>query len=282
MDSKRYSFKLEFDHYQDGRTYHGLDKLCLNNLIQDNTYMKDYLAYVMMDEFGVSTPLCSYVYITVNGEDWGLYLAVEGVEDSFLERNYDSEGELYKPDSMSNGGGRGNGQDFDMDKFMEENGLTDEDGDGKPDGLPETEGGSQDAEGTGENGGFQGGRPGSEGEFPGGDFSGGGFPGGDFPGGMFGGDDVKLKYTDDDENSYSNIFGNAKTDISKADKKRLISSLKDLSEYENLEEVLNMDEVLRYFVVHNFLVNGDSYTGTMVHNYYLYENNGMLEMIPWD
>ena len=91
----RYSFKLEFDHYQDGIQYQGLDKLNLNNIIQDNTYMKDYLSYRMMQEFGVDAPLCSYAYITVNGEEWGLYLAVEGVEESFLERNYgDGSGEL--------------------------------------------------------------------------------------------------------------------------------------------------------------------------------------------
>ena len=81
--------------------------------------MKDYLTYTMMNEFGAAAPLCSFVYITVNGEDWGLYLAVEGVEDSFLERNYGSDyGELYKPDSMSFGGGRGNGKDFNMNDFM--------------------------------------------------------------------------------------------------------------------------------------------------------------------
>lgn len=84
----RYSFKIEFDHYDSTISYHGLDKLSLNNIIQDNTYMKDYLTYQMMGYFGVDAPLCSYVYITVNGEDWGLYLAVEGVEESFLERNY--------------------------------------------------------------------------------------------------------------------------------------------------------------------------------------------------
>ena len=79
---------------------------------------KDYLVYRLMGNFGVASPLCSYVYITVNGEDWGLYLAVEGVEDAFLERNYGKEaGELYKPDSMSFGGGRGNGRDFDMEDF---------------------------------------------------------------------------------------------------------------------------------------------------------------------
>ena len=72
----RYSFKIEFDHYDSTISYHGLDKLSLNNIIQDNTYMKDYLTYQMMGYFGVDAPLCSYVYITVNGEDWCLYLAV--------------------------------------------------------------------------------------------------------------------------------------------------------------------------------------------------------------
>ena len=111
MDSSRYSFKIEFDQYENGKTYHGLDKLCLNNIIQDNTYMKDYLAYTLMYDFGVDAPLCSYAYITVNGEDWGLYLAVEAIEESFLERNYGSNyGDLYKPDAMGFGGGRGNGK----------------------------------------------------------------------------------------------------------------------------------------------------------------------------
>ena len=110
MDSDRYSFKIEFDHYDSAFSYHGLDKLSLNNVIQDNTFMKDYLTYRMMHDFGVPAPLTSFAYITVNGEDWGLYLAVEGVEDAFLLRNYGkSHGELYKPDSMDMGGGRGNG-----------------------------------------------------------------------------------------------------------------------------------------------------------------------------
>lgn len=88
--NNRYSFKVEFDHYDSSKTYYGLDKLNLNNLIQDNTMMKDYLVYRLMGDFGVAAPLCSYVYLTVNGEDWGLYLAVEGVEEAFLRRNYGS------------------------------------------------------------------------------------------------------------------------------------------------------------------------------------------------
>lgn len=261
MDSDRYSFKLEFDHYDSGRTYYGLDKLSLNNIIQDATYMKDYLTYRMMGAFGADAPLCSYVFITVNGQDWGLYLAVEGVEDAFLRRNYGSaSGELYKPDSMSFGGGRGNGREFDMKNVMD----LGEDGapPSPPDGQP-----------------FHGGQAASEdgqGVPQGGHGRGGG------PGGGMGSDDVKLRYIDDDPDSYSNIFQNAKTEVSKADQTRLIASLKALNDGEHLEEVLDIDEVLRYFVVHNFVRNGDSYTGSMVHNYYLYEEAGRLSMIPWD
>ena len=266
MDSDRYSFKLEFDHYDSARTYYGLDKLSLNNLIQDTTCMKDYLTYRMMSAFGVDAPLCSYVYITVNGEDWGLYLAVEGVEDAFLRRNYGTDsGQLYKPDSMSFGGGRGNGREFRMEDFAA--------GDNA---LPAQPGG-QDFPGAQD-------FPGRQDDIPGGgrrnDGEPGGFEGG--PGGGMGSDDVKLRYIDDDPDSYSNIFQNAKTAVSKADQTRLIASLKALSENDRLKDVLDIDEVLRYFVVHNFVCNGDSYTGSMVHNYYLHEKDGRLSMIPWD
>ncbi len=308
MNSQRYSFKIEFDHYDNNKSYYGLDKLALNNLIQDTTMMKDYLAYTMMNAFGVNAPLCSFVYITVNGEDWGLYLAVESVEDGFLRRNYGGDaGNLYKPDSTGFGGGKGNGREFNMTNFWKENfSSDDEDGqqgrenstpaaetavpgfpfgaDFDPSQMPAMPGGDFDpSQMTGmpsmpagekpegfdpQNGGRRGG-PGR------------GEPGGG-PGGGMGSSDVKLQYTDDELDSYSNIWNNAKTNITGADKERLIESLKKLSENEDIESVVDIDQVIRYFVVHNYVCNGDSYTGAMIHNYYLYEKDGQLAMIPWD
>ncbi|MBQ7582490.1 MAG: CotH kinase family protein [Lachnospiraceae bacterium] len=279
LDSDRYSFKIEFDCYDSSGNYKGLDKLCLNNLIQDYTMMKDYVAYKLMNEFGVAAPLVSYCYITVNGEDWGLYLAVEAVEDSFLARNYGTNhGNLYKPDSMTMGGGRGNGRGFDMrDADFDEMGMQNpfENGE-RPEGMPEIPDGS-DGKMPG----------GSDGERPEG-FPGGGPDGGPGGGPGMGSSDVKLQYIDDDVDSYSAIFNSAKTNIRQSDKKRLIRSLKALSEgIENDDEssvasAVDIEEVMRYMVVHNFVVNGDSYTGGMIHNYYLYEEDGQLAMIPWD
>ncbi len=265
MDSERYSFKIEFDQYDSSITYHGLDKLSLNNLIQDTTMMKDYLTYTMMNEFGVDAPLCSFVYITVNGEDWGLYLAVEGVEDAFLTRNYGADyGELYKPDSMSFGGGRGNGKDFDMGDFMNREESAGTEKERTMPEMPEMPDMSDMPE---------------MGDFDPSSMFGGGGKGGF--GGM-GSSDVKLQYIDDNANSYSNIWNNAKTDITSADQSRLIESLRKLSAGEEIETVVEIEQVIRYFVVHNFVCNGDSYTGSMIHNYYLYEENGRLSMIPWD
>lgn len=238
VDNDRYSYKIEFDHYDSTNTYHGLDKLCLNNIIQDNTYMKDYLTYQMMNQMGVASPLCSYAYITVNGEDWGLYLAVEGVEESFLQRNFGRDyGELYKPDSMNMGGGKPGGAGGKMGGGVD-GGMPDGAGDKMPDGMGN--------------------------------------------GMINASDDVLLKYIDDDTESYSNIFDQAKTDITDADKTRLIQSLKKLSDGEDLEDTIDINAVIRYFVVHNFVLNFDSYTGSMIHNYYLYEDDGQLQMLPWD
>ncbi|QUO38174.1 CotH kinase family protein [Dysosmobacter sp. Marseille-Q4140] len=57
---------------------------------------------------------------------------------------------------------------------------------------------------------------------------------------------------------------------------------KQLNEGTDIEAVVDVDQVIRYFVVHNFVCNFDSYTGSMIHNYYLYEEDGLLSMIPWD
>ena len=260
-DNDRYSFKIEFDHYQKKKTYRGLDKLSLNNIIQDATYMKDYWSYTFMNQMGLASPLCSYTEIYVNGEYWGLYLAVEGVEEAFLERNYGEDyGELYKPDSLSFGGGRGNGQAFDMQDFekklqgddTEEQAAADENA-ANDNAAPTMPQDIQRATRINR-----------------GDFKQGGGMGG------MGSSDVKLQYIDDDPDSYANIFDNAKTKVKKKDQARLIEALKKLSEGDT--SAVDTDAVAMYMAVHNFLCNGDSYTGSMVHNYYLYEKDGVMSM----
>ncbi|WP_293009796.1 CotH kinase family protein, partial [Oscillibacter sp. UBA6647] len=295
-DSDRYSFKIEFDHYQTGQTYYGLDKLALNNIAQDNTYLKDYISYQMMNAFDADSPLCSFIYITVNGEDWGLYLAVEGIEDAYASRNYGSDsGQIYKPDSMNmmGGGNGGNGETREMPAGNDRRQFRQTADENAEQQTQETTDAStkqqigQTADADVEQQTRQAADENTEQNTAAnqdtGDSSERAALSAENQGGMGGGStDVALVYSDDDYDSYSNIFDNAVFDITDSDKDRLISTLKQLSTGENLEEIVNIEEVLRYFVVHNFVLNFDSYTGSMMHNYYLYEKDGMLSMIAWD
>ena len=252
-DTDRYSFKLEFDHYIEGQTCYGLDKLILNNNYADATNMKEAIVYDMYQYLGVDASLYNYAKICVNGDYWGVYLALEAVEDSFMLRSYGTEdGNLYKPESMGIGGGvDGNG-------FPQKGEM--------PDGedFPQ-KGETPDGEDFPQMG-----------EAPNGEAA-------DIKMGIMGGNGgADLNYTDDDLDSYSTIWDGEITDSDKKDHKRVVEALKNISEGTDLETYMDVDNILKYMAVHTFVVNDDSLSGTMAHNYYLYEYNGKLNILPWD
>ena len=256
----RYSFKLEFDHYVDGQTCFGLDKLILNNNYADATNMKEALIYDMYQYLGADASLYNYAKLSVNGEYWGVYLALEAVEDSFLLRNYGvQDGELYKPDSMNIGGGKDFG-DFNADDI--------DFGDLNLGDMPPPDRNAAPAEQ----------KTAAAGERPADDF---GFGGGKGGFSMSGGG-ADLNYTDDELDSYETIWDGEITDTTKADHKRVVTALKNISEGNALEDYMDVDNLLRYMAVHVFSVNEDSLSGMMAHNYYLYEAGGKLNLIPWD
>ena len=49
----RYSLKLEFDHFNKGGHYYGLDKFSLDSFFQDNSCLKSFFAFDMMSFMGV-------------------------------------------------------------------------------------------------------------------------------------------------------------------------------------------------------------------------------------
>ena len=281
----RYSFKIEFDHYVDGQTCFGLDKLILNNNYADATSMKEALIYDLYHYFDADASLYNYAKISVNGEYWGVYLALEAVEDSFMLRNYGTQdGELYKPDSMDIGG-------FDMGD-MDMGGM--DMGDFSPSDMPsggfnfpqfsgempkeDTSPASGSSEGLPENSGGAS-QPPDSGSFDFGDMD---FGGMGFGGFSLGGGGANLNYTDDDPDSYSTIWEGEVTKTTDADHTRVITALKHIAEGSDLETYMDVDNLLRYMAVHVFSVNEDSLSEMMAHNYYLYEYNGQLNIIPWD
>ena len=50
----------------------------------------------------------------------------------------------------------------------------------------------------------------------------------------------------------------------------------------DIESVLDVDSALKYIAINTVLGNYDSYNGNMLQNYYLYEQEGKMTVIPWD
>lgn len=358
-DSDRFSLKLNFDKYVEDQNCYGLDKLVLNNVFGDTTYLKEYMSYDLFDYLEVPSSLHTFADIYVNDEHYGFYLALEDVDDSFLTRNYgeDYTGAAYKPESFEmnadakkagggnlpqgnnggyfggenqpqgndggNPGGGKDGQNMDIAKLFT---LTDKSGketdwnkiipdNFKTDSISQIiykDGTAADfnfrdlmnidltkiAAFKDENGakadvsgytlavsfkkpqntsGKQGQNDDNQNQgVP--DNKGAGGAGGQ-NGGSLG---VNLVYNGDELSNYSNIFDNAITKTKETDNKRLIATLKAISEGKDLEKYIDVDEVLRYTAVNVFLVNLDSYFSNMGHNYVLYEDKGKLSMLPWD
>ena len=192
-NSDRYSWKLDFDYYQEGQSLDGLKKLNLNNNYSDASMMREYLSYQLMEEMGVPAPGRSYMYVTINGKEWGLYLGVEAVEETFLQQHFaKGTGDLYKPD--------GTGSD--------------------------------------------------------------------------------LKWISNDIKDYTGI--NLKTNKETSSQSAMISMLDAINNGGDLDQVLDTDEMLRYFAANTALVNLDHYQGSLKHNYYLYEEDGVFSILPWD
>ena len=241
-DSDRYSFRIKFDEYIKNQTCFGLDTLVVNNMIGDKTYMKEYVSYDLMREIGVDAPEFGFADIMVNGEDWGLYFAIELYGTSYKDRVYnDVSGALYNVKNTQMEAGQ-----HGMDDSPQ---MPDGDFPQMPDGdFPQKPDGDSPQMGEGGSGG-----------------SGG-----------------SLEYTDDKIESYSSIFDNVVGKGTKKEFKRVIKALEKLSEGEELEKYFDVDKILRYLAAHTIVVNLDSYSSNMVQNYYLYEHNGQITILPWD
>lgn len=189
--SDRYSFKVDVNEYVSGQRLFGLKKFTLQNSFNDPSYMREVLAYDLMEEMGVPSPEHAYVNFYVNGELFGLYLMVEAIDSEFLERHFaNSNGDLYKPDGV--------GSD--------------------------------------------------------------------------------LLWIDSDISSYTDI--NLKTNEDITDNGAFLNFVEQLDE--GATDVVNVDMLLRYMSVSTALSNLDSYHGTLAHNYYLYDQDGVFTLLPWD
>ncbi len=97
--SGKTGFKVDLNFVDPSQRWHGLKRLNVKNMVQDYSFVHDRTAFQVYRAVGVPAPRVGYLWVSVNGEDYGLYSNVEATDELFLERNYgDPSGNLYDGD----------------------------------------------------------------------------------------------------------------------------------------------------------------------------------------
>lgn len=93
----RPAITVNFDKFNKGQKYHGVDKVALNNSVQDGTYLCEAVGAAVFHDAGIPTPRVTHAHVWLNDRDMGLYVVKEGFDGSFLKHFFhDNTGTLYE------------------------------------------------------------------------------------------------------------------------------------------------------------------------------------------
>lgn len=243
--NNRIGLRIKFNEYDKETTYHGLNKLSLNNIAADPTCMKDFIAYNMMRDMGVCSPLCSYTTVQKNGKDFAMFLAVEDIDKSFAIRNYGNtdDVELYQPESEV---AESTSDLMSTIQVFSGRAYKDKDQTDRVDPW-EIISNKMHVESMKDN--------------------------------------ACSRWVDDKVETYQNVWDSDNLKCTEDDQKRYIEILDKLNNgtQEEALSVMDTEQLMRYWAVHGFMNNEDSLVGkARSQNFYLVENNGKLSYVPWD
>jgi hypothetical protein len=98
-------FKLDFNRFVSDQRLGSYETLALNNEVVDCSYLREPTGYALFRQLGLPAPRTVFTAVTLNGEDYGLYVVVEFPDDTFLRMNYaDGTGNLYDGKYLWGGG----------------------------------------------------------------------------------------------------------------------------------------------------------------------------------
>jgi hypothetical protein len=87
---------LKFNKFKKGQRFHGMEKIHLNNAVQDPSFMTEILCGRMFREAGVPAARATNARVRLNGRNVGFYVLVEGITEDFLEQYFqNTQGNLY-------------------------------------------------------------------------------------------------------------------------------------------------------------------------------------------
>jgi spore coat protein H len=92
----RPALTLNFHRAAKGQLFHGLEKIHLNNSVQDSTLMDEMICGDLFLAAGIPTARATHAVVQLNHRKLGLYVLKEGYDKVFLKRNFKNpRGDLY-------------------------------------------------------------------------------------------------------------------------------------------------------------------------------------------
>ena len=92
-------FSVSFDEFVEGQELFGLEKVRLNNAIQDGTFLHEHLGYEIARQSGLPAARTSHAVVRLNGRSYGVYVVAEAIDEDFLQRHFgqmNDDGNLYE------------------------------------------------------------------------------------------------------------------------------------------------------------------------------------------
>ncbi|UCD09790.1 MAG: CotH kinase family protein, partial [Dehalococcoidales bacterium] len=264
FDSPRIPLAIDFNLFNRARTFYGVKKVFLNNGWSDPTLIREVLAYELFAKMDIPTPRASLVDVWVNDTHLGVYTMAEAVDASFVARHFDNpNGNLYKPELVA---ARLDWTEADAYRNIN-TGPFAADIERHDPVLYTNIGGAPlidllRATGQEESVAAYEAIAKPENNFT------RGLPPTRMPETLL--EAVALK-TNENKADYSALFRFLE----------VLNNEPDETFVEEIEKVLDVDQTLRYIAVSAVILHLDNYIG-VGHNNYLYEENGIFTVIPWD
>jgi spore coat protein CotH len=90
------SLKIDFNYFSPDREFLGLKQAVLKNDVTDPSNMRERISMLLMRRMGIPAPREATARLFVNGDYYGVYTLVEGIDKDFLKRVFaDNDGYLF-------------------------------------------------------------------------------------------------------------------------------------------------------------------------------------------
>ncbi len=90
-------YLIKVSHYEKDQRFLGMERIALDNGIQFGSLFSEPIVTEILRDLNIPASHCNYAQLSLNGEEHGVYVNVERIDESFLQRCFGSaSGALYK------------------------------------------------------------------------------------------------------------------------------------------------------------------------------------------